>query len=81
MLKSKQAVIDKWRRDKRKRVKTEDKQLFCYGCRQNWYNRNKADGCWHLKGAKLKEREIYASLHSRSPDKVVTLACFVMKYK
>lgn len=81
MLKAKQAIIDTWRSDKRRTVSKDDKQLFCAGCRQNWYNSNMANGCWHLFKARLKEREIYASLHSVKPNKIVTLSCFIKDYK
>ena len=77
---SKQDVIDKWKKDKRKRVPDSDKQMFCRGCRKNYYNGRGADQCWNLKGAKLKEREIYMSLHSHHPQKMVTLDCFIPQY-
>lgn len=80
MLMTKQKVIDKWRKDKRRKVSVENKRRFCPGCRQNWYNVN-MKGCWHLAKSKVKEREIYASLSSVKPDKVVTLDCYMQSYR
>lgn len=80
MLMTKQKVIDKWLKDKRRKIPESDKKAFCPGCRQNWYNVN-MKVCWHLAKSKLKEREIYASLDSVKPDKVVTVSCYIQKYR
>jgi hypothetical protein len=80
MVVSKQDTIKRWRKDKRKKVDAREKQAFCTGCRQNWYNRNKEGGCWHLKGARLKERDIYMSLHNKAAVRIVTLSCFIPQY-
>jgi len=81
MLKAKANIIEKWQKDKRRKIADVDKLSFCPGCRRHWYNRNKKGGCWHLKKAKLKEREIYTSLHSKAPTAVVTLGCYIQEYR
>ena len=78
--KNKQEVIDIWQQDKRSGIPKECKRLFCYGCRQNYYNGQGAEECWCLDGAKLKPRKIYQSLNSTQPDEVITLSCYTKKY-
>lgn len=79
-MRNKDDVIAVWEKDKRRKVADSDKQLFCRGCRMNHYNGQYAKQCWHLRGAKLKKREIYMSLHSVKPTAVVTLGCFIPEY-
>lgn len=79
MRRNKQDIIENWQKDKRRKVPDADKLLFCSGCRDNFYNgRNPYNikQCWHLKKAKLKEREIYFSIHQVKPTPVITLSCF-----
>ncbi len=78
---NRQEVIDKWAKDRRKKVSDDNKRLFCAGCRKDWYNHNKSTGCMHLKKAKLKKREIYMTIHSISPSEITTLTCFIPRYK
>ena len=76
-------IIQKWKKDKRRKLSSVEKREFCAGCRQNFYNGNNDLGvkeCWSLKSAKLKEREIYRSLDSVEPDKVITLDCYTKQY-
>lgn len=79
---SKEDVIEIWKQDKRKSIPNNKKQFFCAGCRNNDYNfgLGGAKECWSLKSAKLKEREIYSSLDSIKPNKVITLSCFMKRY-
>ena len=77
---TKDAVVTTWEKDKRRKVSDSNKQLFCSGCRMNHYNGRYAKQCWHLKGSRLKKREIYMSLHDTQPRKVVTLGCFITDY-
>ncbi len=79
----KKEIIKKWQKDKRRKLSLEEKTEFCYGCRQNFYNGRNELGikqCWSLKSARLKEREIYDSLSSVKPRKVIALSCFIRKY-
>lgn len=76
----KQAVIDKWRKDKRRKISDSNKQLFCGGCRMNYYNGIGAKQCWHLAKAKPKDRKINMSLHEVKATEITTLKCFIPQY-
>lgn len=79
----KSEIIEKWKKDKRRKITLAEKREFCYGCRQNFYNGNNDMGiqeCWFLKSGKLEERERYPSLSSIKPEKVITLNCFTKQY-
>lgn len=80
--KTKKEVIEIWEQDKRSGIPKECKRLFCSGCRQNFYNcgGGGVKECWGLNKAKLKEREIYSTLNSIKPDKVITLSCYTQEY-
>ena len=80
----KEAVIKKWGKDKRRKIHNSDKQLFCGGCRQNFYNGNNDIGvseCWSLAKSKLKKRELYLRVDSCDTEKIVTLNCHMRKYR
>lgn len=78
-LMDKQAVIDKWRKDKRRKISDSNKQVFCRGCRKDYYNGIGAR-CWHLAKAKLKDREIHMSLHEVKATEITTLNCYIPDY-
>ncbi len=71
---TKQAVIDKWREDKRRKITDSDKMMFCRGCRKEHYNGSikGVKQCWNLSKAKLKEREIHMSLHDVKATEITT---------
>lgn len=80
----KENIIINWQKDKRRKVPDSDKQLFCMGCRQNFYNGNNdlgIDECWSLNKAKLKKRELYLRVDSTETENIVTLSCFTRKYR
>ncbi len=79
---TKQQIIDKWRKDKRRKIADSDKMLFCRGCRKDYYN-GSATGvkqCWNLSKAKLADREIHMSLHHVKPTPITTLNCYIQQY-
>lgn len=78
--KSQEDVIGIWEQDKRVKIPNRAKNLFCDGCRNNYYNGIGADECWSLDKAKLCRCKIHQSLESRVPEEVVTLSCFVKEY-
>lgn len=80
----KEIAISNWQKDKRRKVSNSDKQLFCSGCRQNFYNGHNdlgIDECWSLDKAKLKKRELYLRVDSTETENIITLNCFVRKYR
>ena len=78
------AIIEKWQKDKRRKIPNKDKILFCSGCRQNFYNGNNEYGiekCWSLDEAKLKKRTLYLRVDSNETEEIITLSCYVRKYR
>ena len=79
--KNKNEVIKIWEQDKRVKIPKQAKNMFCIGCRQNYYNGTGAKECCSLNKAKLCKRKIYNNLNSIKPEEVITLDCFVKQYK
>jgi len=74
-------VVDIWKEDKRVKIPNKAKRLFCFGCRNNYYNGVGADECWSLDKARLCKMKVYRSLDSTDSDEEYRLNCFIKEYK
>ena len=41
---------------RKKKITVPKSKGLCAGCREDWYNSNMPDGCWHYKSAKVVRR-------------------------
>jgi len=61
-------------------IKPKKSKDLCYGCRNNWYNSNRENGCYAFEKSKVVIKDVYYSLNQVIPNPKWKLNCFLKQY-